>query len=172
VNEGGKEDKERFLFIGSCHDFQSDVRLRPIDSSTREVISQPKISSSWDNLEDLVFENQFNCLLCWLPSRLVSLKLGNWFQRKLPELPETLQSLEMGKYYDFDSLPPLPKGLKHLGLGWKFARPIPDLPLGLQTLSAGAMFFRLFSEQLIQLSLSPRQEMKDPQSSTIYLFTK
>jgi hypothetical protein len=119
-----------------------------------------------------VFENQFNCRLCWLPPRLVSLKLGYSFQRTLPELPETLQSLEMGKYYDFDSLPPLPKGLKHLGLGWKFARPIPDLPLGLQTLSAGAMFFRLFSEQLIQLSLSPRQEMKDPQSSTIYLFTK
>jgi hypothetical protein len=172
VNEGGKEDKERFLFIGSCHDFRSDVRLCSIDSSTREVISLPKNLSSWDNLEDLVFENQFNCLLCWLPPRLVSLKLGHRFQRKLPELPETLQSLEMGKCYDADSLPPLPKGLKHLGLGWKYDRLIPDLPIGLQTLRAGAMFWRLFSEQLMQLSLSPRQDMKDPKCETVYLFTK
>jgi hypothetical protein len=160
------------LPIGACCDFQSGVELSSIDSFTREVISQPKILSSWDNLEELVFENQFNCLLCWLPPRLVSLKLGHRFQRKLPELPETLQSLEMGEFYDVDSLPPLPQGLKHLGIGLRYERSIPDLPAGLQTLSAGAMFFRLFSEQLIQLSLSPRQEMKDPQSATIYLFTK
>jgi len=78
-----------------------------------------------------------------LPPLLEILELGDLFTSMLPRLPSTLKQLRLGQLFNHP-LPDLPSGLISLNLGRDFSHPLPSLPTGLLYLYLGNSFFHMF----------------------------
>ncbi len=113
------------------------------------------------------FESVFNHELSIANlTNLVILEIGEWFNQRLDNLPDSLEEITFSKYSRFNrKLDKLPKKLKYLVLPDKYSRALNNLPTNIKKIFIGTEFnhpIDLFPDSLVEIKFDSHGKFSCP----------
>lgn len=139
-------------FCKSMENMPNNIKFLKLGDCQKDIKNIP------DSVEKLILPNSFNkCLLGILPTNLIHLELGNLFEQDIKngDLPETLEKLKFGSYYN-KKINSLPLNLRYLEFGAYYNQKIDKnvLPNKLKHVVFGYRYNQIIDKDVLPNSLN------------------